>query len=70
MPGMDGYPLAAAIRRDPGMAGTVLAAVTGWGSNEDRARSRSAGVDHHLTKPVDLDSIEAIVSRVRPSSAS
>ena len=69
MPGMDGYQLAEAIRRDPGLRRTVLAALTGWGASEDRARSRRAGFDHHLTKPVDLDSILAIAAAIRPASS-
>jgi CheY-like chemotaxis protein len=67
MPGMDGHQLAEAIRRDPGLRHTVLAAITGWGSGEDRERSHRAGFDHHLTKPVDLDSIMAIAAAIRPA---
>ena len=38
-------------------------AVTGWGAEEDRRRTRAAGFDHHLTKPVGIESIEAILAR-------
>jgi PAS domain S-box-containing protein len=51
MPRMSGYEVAAALRQSPGMDGAVLIALTGWGSQEDRLRSRQAGFDHHLTKP-------------------
>jgi len=36
----------------------VLVAVTGWGEDEDRRRSREAGFDGHLVKPVDLDALD------------
>jgi CheY-like chemotaxis protein len=53
LPGMDGYEVAAALRRDPDTASARLIAVTGYGRDEDRRRSREAGFDLHLTKPVD-----------------
>jgi signal transduction histidine kinase/DNA-binding response OmpR family regulator len=62
LPGMDGYEVAQSIRKQPGMETTVLVALTGYGQDEDRRRSREAGFDHHLIKPVDLDALLAIVS--------
>lgn len=53
LPGMDGYQVAAALRRDPETASAKLIAVTGYGREEDRRRSKEAGFDLHLTKPVD-----------------
>lgn len=53
MPGMDGYELARRLRQQPGWANVRLAAMTGWGQEEDRRRSREAGFDHHLVKPAD-----------------
>ena len=53
MPGMDGYELARRLRQQPGMEDVRLAAMTGWGQEEDRRRSREAGFDHHLVKPAD-----------------
>ena len=64
MPGLDGLALAAVLRADAVLADIVLVAVTGWGTEEDRARSRAAGFDRHLTKPVDLDTVHAIVANV------
>ncbi len=53
MPGMNGYEVAQALRRMPGLAGAVLVAITGYGQEVDKARSKEAGIDHHLVKPVD-----------------
>jgi signal transduction histidine kinase/ActR/RegA family two-component response regulator len=55
MPGMSGYELARQIREEPWAREALLIAVTGWGQQEDRERSRTAGFEHHLTKPVDTD---------------
>jgi len=54
LPGMNGYDVAAQLRELEGLHDTVLIAVTGYGQDEDRKRSRDAGFDHHLVKPVDL----------------
>jgi PAS domain S-box-containing protein len=62
MPGMDGYETAAALRRLPGLATPCLVALTGWGAEHDRARSREAGFDHHLTKPVDLGTVQKLLA--------
>jgi signal transduction histidine kinase/ActR/RegA family two-component response regulator len=64
MPGKDGYQVARELRTLPGMRGAVLVALTGWGAQEDRARSRSAGFDHHLTKPASLASVEALLAAI------
>ena len=53
LPGLDGWGVARALRRDPATAGARLIAVTGYGTEADRQRSREAGFDHHLTKPCD-----------------
>ena len=65
MPGMDGYETARAIRALPGMAQVLLVALTGWGASEDRQRSREAGFNHHLTKPVELAAVERILQGVQ-----
>jgi CheY-like chemotaxis protein/two-component sensor histidine kinase len=51
MPGMDGYDVARRLRKTPGLEKTVLAALTGWGQQEDRRRTAEAGFNHHLVKP-------------------
>jgi len=53
MPRMSGFEAARWVRQQPWGKQTVLIAVTGWGQEEDRRRSREAGFDVHLTKPVD-----------------
>lgn len=53
LPKMDGYDVARELRRQPWGREMVLIAVTGWGQAEDRERSREAGFDQHLVKPVD-----------------
>ena len=68
LPVMDGYELAGRLRGLPGLAGIRLIALTGYGQESDRQRTRAAGFDHHLVKPVDFDVLEAVVSSfVRPA---
>jgi PAS domain S-box-containing protein len=61
MPGMDGYEVARALRSIPDIGRPVLVAVTGWGGPEDRLKSKNAGFDEHLTKPVDISMIELLL---------
>jgi PAS domain S-box-containing protein len=61
MPGMDGYEVAARIRALPDQRGVTLIALTGWGQSEDRERSHAAGFDRHLVKPIDIDTLEALL---------
>jgi signal transduction histidine kinase/CheY-like chemotaxis protein len=62
MPGMSGYEVAQAVRADPQFDGVRLVALTGWGGAEDRARSRAAGFDVHLTKPATVAAIEGALA--------
>jgi PAS domain S-box-containing protein len=62
LPGMDGYEVARVIRRMPELGRPVLVAVTGWGGPDDRARTKQAGFDEHLTKPVDISMIELLLT--------
>ena len=61
--GMDGYEVARRLRADPDTAGTVLVALTGWGSADDKQRSKDAGFDIHLTKPVEPAAVTDVLSR-------
>lgn len=65
MPGMDGYEVARKLRADY-PASLMLIALTGWGNEQDRVRTRRAGFDHHLTKPVDLAALEAVLALEKP----
>jgi signal transduction histidine kinase len=61
MPGMDGYEVARRLRDQPHGRRAMLVAVTGWGQPEHRERSRSAGFDGHLTKPLEYDALCRLV---------
>ena len=61
LPGMDGYQLAAEIRRRLAGKPMRLIAFTGWGGADDIERARSAGFDAHLVKPVDIDRLLAVL---------
>jgi len=59
LPVMDGYELAARLRSLPELDGIRLFALTGYGQESDRQRTRDGGFDHHFVKPIDLEAIEA-----------
>lgn len=61
LPEMTGYEVAQCFRAMPELANTILVAVTGYGQPEDKERAFAAGFDHHLVKPVKLDSILALI---------
>jgi two-component system, sensor histidine kinase len=69
MPGMDGHEVARLIRRRPELNDVTLIAMTGWGQEKDRNRTRAAGFDHHLTKPADVDVLASLLFSVPESSA-
>jgi DNA-binding response OmpR family regulator len=60
LPGCDGYEVAQALRKQ-GCTSTIIA-VSGYGQEDDRRRSREAGIDHHVTKPMDVKTIEALLA--------
>ncbi len=62
MPKMNGYQLAEALRRLPGMGNTVLVAVSGYGQEADKKRSQEVGFAQHLTKPVDLLELKQVLA--------
>jgi CheY-like chemotaxis protein len=62
MPGMSGLELGTILRDRPWSDGCRLAAVTGWGQEKDRERSRAAGFDFHLVKPVRPDALKDILT--------
>ena len=64
MPGMDGYEVARRLRRTPGFERKTIAALTGWGQDADRRRTRETGFDHHLVKPVDPAELSAVIANL------
>ena len=62
MPGLNGYDTCRRIRAEPWGRNAVIIAVTGWGSDDDRRRSREAGFDAHLVKPVDYSELQKYFS--------
>jgi two-component system CheB/CheR fusion protein len=63
MPRMDGCEAARQIRTLPGGPGMHIVALTGWGQAVDRQRTREAGFDHHLVKPVDEATLLEVLER-------
>jgi len=64
LPDIDGHELARRLQRDPGMAGSVLVAVTGYGQPQDRAAALAAGFAHHLVKPLDVEVLLEVLAGV------
>jgi len=64
MPGMDGYAVCRALREQPLFDDTVIIAQTGWGQTQDRASTGKSGFDHHLTKPVNMDRLEQVLTGI------
>ncbi len=64
MPEMDGYALARAIRAVPGYTTVPMVALSGFGSEADRVKSREAGFDRHMLKPFDLADLERMLELV------
>lgn len=64
MPGFDGYEVAKWVRLQPNLRDVVLVAVTGYGQESDRKRSREAGFDHHLVKPAQPADMRRILDSV------
>ena len=62
LPRLNGYEVARELRRQPCGKKLVLFALTGWGQDEDRRRSREAGIDGHMVKPVDVAELTRLVT--------
>lgn len=69
LPGLDGYGVAQALRADPDPAlrSVLMVAVTGYALQEDIARSKAAGFDHHIAKPPHMDAIERLLAQTARS---
>ncbi|ADE15085.1 PAS sensor protein [Nitrosococcus halophilus Nc 4] len=66
MPGMNGYEVAKRLQQLPRGERPVLIALTGWGQEADRQRSREAGFDNHLVKPVELQTLIQVLGAHQP----
>ncbi|HET9252912.1 MAG TPA: ATP-binding protein [Candidatus Eisenbacteria bacterium] len=66
MPRLDGYEAARRIREQCDYERLVLIAITGWGHDENRARTREAGFDHHLVKPVEPATLARLLAKRVP----
>ena len=62
LPGMNGYEICQAMRKQSALAATVFVAHTGWGQKEHRERSEKAGFDYHLVKPAGIEALKNILS--------
>jgi CheY-like chemotaxis protein len=65
LPGMDGFELVRRLRDDPRTAGAWIVAVTGYGSDHDRALTQESGFDAHLVKPIEAGEILRVLDRGR-----
>jgi CheY-like chemotaxis protein len=61
LPGMDGFAVAAQLRKE-GIGGRMLVALTGYGEKQDRDKARQVGFDHHLVKPIDPDTLQKLLA--------
>jgi two-component system CheB/CheR fusion protein len=70
MPQMNGYAVAEALRKNARNPALVLAALSGLGQQEDKARAAQAGFDRHFTKPVDVNALRAFLTAIAPATRS
>jgi CheY-like chemotaxis protein len=68
LPDIDGYELAQRVRATHWGQAAVLVAITGWGEEGRKGRSLEAGFSHHLTKPIDPQTIESLLESLDQSS--
>jgi signal transduction histidine kinase len=66
LPKLNGYEAAHQIRQQPWGRKMALVALTGWGQEEDRRKSKQAGFDNHLVKPVDYAALVQLLAELRP----
>ncbi|HEX6124509.1 MAG TPA: ATP-binding protein [Pyrinomonadaceae bacterium] len=69
LPIMDGYEVCRTIRKEPWGGDVCIVALTGWGQDEDRRRTKEAGFDAHLVKPVDPVTLVEMIGKTRSLSA-
>jgi signal transduction histidine kinase/DNA-binding response OmpR family regulator len=64
LPKMNGYEVCKLMQTDPLLKDTIFIAQTGWGQAEHRERSKEAGFNHHLVKPIDMKTLEGLLSKL------
>jgi CheY-like chemotaxis protein len=69
MPGMNGLEAARRIRRLTLARQPLICALTGWGQDADRESSQAAGIDRHLVKPVDRDTLQSVLEQLQPAAS-
>ena len=70
LPKLDGYEVARRLRSQPDFATTLIVALTGYGTEEDRRKSIEAGCDEHLVKPPGVEDLQRVLNHERFSSGS
>ena len=68
MPRLNGYDTCRRMRQQPWGRNIVIVALTGWGRDEDQKRSRAAGFDFHLVKPVDPSTLSLLLTSWRSTA--
>lgn len=63
LPRMSGYDVAAWLRENEYCAHALIIAVSGYGQDDDRRKSKEAGFDHHLVKPIDHAELYALLAK-------
>lgn len=69
MPNLNGYEACRRIREQPPGKNAIVIAMTGWGQDEDHRRSKEAGFDHHLVKPVDPLALEKLLATLKSQTS-
>ena len=64
LPGMDGYEVMSRLRQHPGCKHSVIIAASGYGLEEDHHRTKAAGFDYHLVKPLDFDALSLLLAKI------
>jgi CheY-like chemotaxis protein len=64
LPGMNGYDLCRELKSRPDIGQTIFIAQTGWGEAEHRRLTAEAGFDHHLVKPLYLETLENLLGEI------
>jgi CheY-like chemotaxis protein len=62
MPGLSGYEVASRLRADERTRNAILVALTGWGQDDERRKTREAGFDHHLVKPIEPGALNTLLA--------